>query len=156
MARQVVEGAEDVKRILRALPDASRDEINQVLEESGRQFVPLMVGRAPNRKGKLRSGITARLNRQSMTLRLGVVGPPKQRRDLFYARILDLGRRARDKWVTRRTKNGGRTRRYLMRVRAIAPMKFVTGGYQGVRATMTARLKAIWPRVLQRITGGGT
>jgi len=152
MARRHVEGQEDVRKILRGLPDASRDEIVSTLEASADEIRPIMVERAPRRSGDLQSGILSRVNRQSMTARIGLIGPPKQRRSLFYGRILDLGRRAQDRWVTRRMPSGNRSR-YLMRISAIAPKKFVTGRFPEARATLQDKLRGVWGRILARITG---
>ena len=145
---------------MRALPEAMREEIGDALDESGRAIAAAMVERTPTRTGALRKGIKHRVLRRQMKLRVGMIDAPKARNKLFYGRILDLGRKAQTVTVSRYVGGGasGSPRRrvkYLMRVRAIAPKRFVTGRYPDLRNALNEKLRGIWDRALRRISGGG-
>lgn len=164
MARSRLKGLPRVRRIMRGMPDAMREEIADALEESGPELAAEMSGRAPNRTGALRAGIKWRVLRKTMRLRVGLIDAPRVRNKLFYSRILDLGRKAQTVTVNRRIAGvaqpgggkaveGARVARYTMRVRAIAPKRFVTGRYPDLRAKINRRLRGIWSRALNKIAG---
>lgn len=166
MAKRRWKGVGRVRRIMRGLPDSMRAEIVDTLEESGLDIAAQMVGRTPDRTGALRKGIKYRVLRQSLRLRVGLIEAPKIRNKLFYGRILDLGRKAQTVRVRRRIAGvaqpgggkalpGARVAVYMMRVRAIAPKRFVTGRYPDLRAVLNQRLRGIWDRALRRVAGGG-
>lgn len=165
MARRPIKGIGRVRRILRGLPEAMRGEIVDVLEDGGREIAAEMAGRTPMRTGALRSGIKYRVLRRSMRLRVGLIDAPKVRNKLFYGRILDLGRKAQSVTVRRRiagvaVPGGGKAgamaavAKYTMRVRGIAPKRFITGRYRDLRTKITTRLKGAWTRALGTIAGG--
>jgi hypothetical protein len=165
MARSRIKGVAKVKRIMRALPDAMRDQIADALEQSGKDLAAEMSGRTPSRTGALRAGIKWRVLRKTMRLRVGLIDAPKVRNKLFYGRILDLGRKAQTVTVNRRIAGvaqpgggkavaGARVAKYTMRVRAIAPKRFVTGRYPDLRAKINDRLRGVWTRALSKIAGG--
>lgn len=149
--RRRVKGAASVRRVLRALPDAARAEILDVMEAGSVDLHRLIVANTPRRTGDLRAGIKRRVLKQTMRMQVGLIGTKKGRAKLFYGRILDLGRKAQSVRVNRK---GART--YVMRVRRIAPKRFVSGRYPDVRKIMNARLKGIWDRVLRTAATGGS
>lgn len=144
---------------MRALPDAMREEVGDALEEGGRTIAAAMAERTPMRTGAARKGIKYRVLRRQMKLRVGLIDAPKARNKLFYVRILDLGRKAKTVTASRYVGGGagGTPRRrikYLMRVRAIAPKRFITGRYTDLRTALNEKLRGIWDRALGRIAGG--
>lgn len=147
-----VRGAASVRRVMKNLPDAVRDEMIEVLESGSIELQRLIAGATPRRTGKLREGIKRRVLKQSLRMQVGLLGTKKGRARLFYGRILDLGRKAQTVNVTRR-KN---TAPYLMRVRGIAAKRFVTGRYPDVRAIIGRRLRGIWERALPKAAGGAS
>lgn len=152
MARRVQGGA-SIRRLFRSLPDAARDEIATVLDDGSREIERQMVARAPRRTGALQAGIKRRLRRNSLSVSIGITGTKAEKRKLFYARILDLGRKGQTVTANRRSTGGG-TSRYTMRVRAIGAKRFVTGRYSDARAVLNSRLKGVWDRILRRVAGG--
>lgn len=165
MAKRRWSGMNRVRRILRNLPDAMQVEMGDALEDSGREIAAAMAGRTPERTGALRKGIKYRVLRKSLRLRVGLIDAPRVRNKLFYGRILDLGRKAQTVTVRRRIAGvaqpgggkalpGARVAKYLMRVRGIAPKRFVTGRYPDLRAALNQRLRGIWDRALRRVAGG--
>lgn len=147
-----VQGAASVRRVMKNLPDAMRDEMVDVLEEGSIELQRLVVAATPRRTGSLRAGIKRRVLKQSLRMQVGLLGTKKGRARLFYGRILDLGRKAQTVNVTRR-KNAAP---YLMRVRGIQAKRFVTGRYPDVRAVIGRKLRGIWERALPKAAGGGS
>ncbi|HEX7742276.1 MAG TPA: hypothetical protein VF442_07560 [Sphingobium sp.] len=152
--------------MMRQLPDAMKAEIREVLDRGGRAMVATMRARAPRKTGALHAGISYRIM-ASMKLRVGLLGTKRGRARLFYGRIQDLGRKAQTVTVTRRKTGvnnglrGGRKKAedvvsvYRLRVRPMAPKRFVTGRMPDLRNMLTRDLKAAWSRALARLAGGG-
>ncbi|MBY0583269.1 MAG: HK97 gp10 family phage protein [Sphingomonas sp.] len=163
MASKVVRNPR-ARRILRQLPDAMRAELVDALNRGGDALVATVKSRTPRRSGALAAGIRKKVLPQSLRLRVGLVGPVKERRQLFYGRILDLGRKAQTVAVAPRkyanrtfVRQGGRRvalKTFVVRVRAIAPKRFITGQYPQARSIITGQVKFIWERALARIAGG--
>lgn len=149
-----IRGVASVRRLMRRMPDAVQTEIVGELHVAGRSLVPAMRARAPSRRGKLRAGISYKVFPKTLRLQVGMLGTRAGRSKLFYARILDLGRKARSVRASRRTAGGG-VSTYTMNVRAIRAMHFVTGFYRDLRARLRVNLKRIWDRALARVAGGG-
>jgi hypothetical protein len=165
--RERIRGLREVRRLLKRMPDAVRDEILAMLEETGRQVLSSQQAAAPRRTGALASGLSMRLSRATLRLRVGIVGKPAARR-LFYGRIVEFGRKAQTVMATRGNRlarpgsKGGRAlvrsnrSIYEMRVRAMAPRPFVrTSRAFGIRNSLGGRLSRFWDGALARAGGGG-
>lgn len=146
-------GSRSFRRLMRNLPDAMHGEMADAIDDGSRDILAEMVARAPSRRGALRAGLKRRVLRKTLRARIGLIGPPKERNRLFYARILDLGRKAQSVRVKRRKPKGG-VSAYVMKVRAIAGKRFITGRMPELRTALNRRLKGIWDRALKRVSGG--
>lgn len=164
--RADLRGARRVKRLFRGLPDAMRDDLARVLERGGRLIVAEMQRRAPKRTQALAAGISERVLRTTLRLRAGLIGTPRGRAKLFYGRIQDLGRKAQTVTVKRHIGNRGRFlfkgrervqdfSIYKMRVRAMAPKRFITGRFPELRRIVRDQLKGTWERALRVIGNAG-
>lgn len=173
---QRLRGIGRVRRIMRRLPDNMRGELKVALEKGGRTLQSAMRAKAPRLTGALSSGIDYRVT-PALRLRVGLIGTRSGRAKLFYGRIQDLGRKAQVVMVQRRRRvevsiGGGETARilrtakgrkvaadiattYPMRVRAMAPKRFITGRFPDLRAALREALRGIWDRALGAISGGG-
>lgn len=149
--RRPVKGAASVRRVMRALPDAARDELLEVLESGSVEIQRLVIAKTPTKSGALRKGVKRRVLKKTMRMQVGLLGTKRGRSKLFYGRIQDLGRKAQTVSVTRGRAKG---KAYLMRVRAMKGKKFVTGSYPDARKSITQRLRGIWDRVLRKASAG--
>jgi len=176
MARSRLTGIARSKRLLRAMPDAVRGQLVVALNLGGRALAAAMKAKAPRKTGAVIAGITYKVLPKTLRLRVGLLGTKAQRRDLFYGRIQDLGRKGKTVLVQRRRRvgftvngrklNALRTRHgkkraedivatYRMNVRPMAPKKFITGRFPELRARIRADLQGIWKRALGSISLGG-
>ncbi|WP_242149607.1 hypothetical protein [Sphingomonas sp. BAUL-RG-20F-R05-02] len=167
MATPKVRGLARFRRLLRRVPDAVRGELLVELRVTGRQIAQAMRAKAPSKSGALRAGIDEKVLPTSLRLQIGLLGTRRGRASLFYGRIQDLGRREQVVTVQRRRRVAGRLRTahgrkrsediastYLMRVRAMAPKRFITGRFPDLRATLNRNLRGILTRTLGQIAGG--
>jgi hypothetical protein len=167
MPASKLRGLARFRRLLRRTPDAVRGELIVELRVTGRQIAQAMKAKAPEKTGALRSGIMDKVLPASLRLQIGLLGTRRGRSSLFYGRIQDLGRREQVVTVQRRRRVDGRLRTargrkrtediagtYLMRVRAMAPKRFITGRFPDLRATLNKNLRGILTRTLGRIAGG--
>lgn len=148
-----IKGVRSARRLMKRIPAGMREELAQEMRAAGVELAGAMQARAPRRTGKLAAAITWRFYQATLRLRVGYIGKPVNRR-LFYAHILNYGRKAKTVQAKRRTKSG-KISTYAMRVTALAPRRFVTGPLTDLRAAFNRRLKGIWARVLQRVADGG-
>ena len=149
MARRV-RGAARIRALLRNLPDAYRKEMIDALEAGGEALAPAMKARAPRRTGATQAGIGYKVLPRGLRLKVGLLGLRNGQGDLFYSRIQDLGRKAQSVKVRRRG-----SRPYVMRVRAMAGKRFVTGQYADLRSVITGKVRGIFSRALARLSAGG-
>lgn len=153
---QRVKGTARIRALLRGLPGASRAELADVLEDGGKAMVPAMRARAPRRTGATQAGISYKVERRTLRLKVGILGGLRKntssrgsRFDLFYARVQDLGRKAQTVRVTRRGSAA-----YQLRVKAMSGKHFVTGALPSLRADLNTRLRDAFTRALSRISRG--
>jgi hypothetical protein len=164
--RSRVQGATSVYKLLRALPDRAKEGIVTELHRCGAQMQSRMQGRAPDRTGATRRGISYRVYPTTLRLLVGLIGTKRARSKLFYVRIQDLGRRAQ--MVTaRRFRAGGQrlhfrgqkfgpsVQTYPLFVRAMAGKHFITGRMPDLRRILQANLKGLWKKALGRISTNG-
>lgn len=151
MARSPVRGVAKTRRMFRRLPDAARGEVLVELNVTGRQINQAVLAKAPRKTGATRAGISFRVLPVSMRLQIGLLGSPKERSRIFYARIQDLGRKAQTVAVAARRNR----RAYVMKVAGMAPKRFITGRYPDLRAALRRNLRDIFARSLRAVSGGG-
>lgn len=155
------------KRVLKTFPDRLQNEIAGELNDGGQALARAMQARAPKKTGATIRGISFRVLAKTLRLRVGLIGTPRGRAKLFYARIQDLGRRAQVVRVERRKrgipKHLSRGRKiaadiagtYTMKVPAMAPKRFVTGRFTNVRRIMRGRLLRAFDRAMRSAKGAG-
>ena len=107
--RSTVKGAASFRRLLRALPDSSNQQLVAFLNDAGpviaakmRAEVPVLKSPRPNRTaGAARNSINWKVTPKTLNLKVGEL----TKRDIvFYAHILDVGRKAKNVKVTRGSK----------------------------------------------------
>ncbi len=175
MGRRPLRGLTRTKRILRRLPDDTAAEVVTELNVTGRSILNAVLARTPRRRGHLRAAIRMKVLPKSLRLQIGLIGSKAERNDVFYGRILDLGRKAQTVLVQRRrrvevTYSSGATysilrlrhgrkisddivSTYRMNVPAIEPKRFITGRYPELRSELTRNMKGIYSRGLRRSAG---
>lgn len=118
---------------------------------------------------RLRAGLLEKSRRRIGGARSGRSGSVRTQEGPFYGRIQDLGRKAQTVTVTRHIKaralkgnnKSGNTRRtvyggkpYTMRVKFMAPKRFVTGRMPEARGLLKRLLEGVWARAVGTIAGG--
>lgn len=167
MPRNRFRGDIPIRRLFRRLPDEMKLELGQVFQRAGPMLARLMQASAPvGKTGHLIAGITWKFYASALRLRVGFLGV-RTNRKLFYARILEFGRKSETVTVHRRRHGGAVNARirkakfdqavstYRLRVRGRAPQHFVYGPGTDLKRTMGRVLNGVWDRVLGRVSGGG-
>jgi HK97 gp10 family phage protein len=165
MSSQTVQGAEDVKRALRELPDKLRRRMlrtalaagARVVRDAAKRAAPVLAGDTPTRtSGLVRDRIKVRTSRRDK--RDGNVGvfvnvaPTKGGRgarsksDPYYWQWLEFGRGA---GMTKRRTAGGK--RVSVRVGAIAPMRFLAAPGGAMPSTALPKIEASLGRAVQKL-----
>lgn len=147
-----VRGAARMRRFIRSMPEAVQQEIVGSLGRWGRELAGTMQARTPRRSGRLLSRIRFKVFPKTLRMQVGLLASKRERNALFYARILDLGRKARTVQARRRSRSGGAST-YAMNVAPIRAMRFVTGPLSDLRSGMNKHIKGIWTRALRRTAG---
>jgi hypothetical protein len=165
-ASSAIRGSKSFRRLLKGLPEAMRVEMADVLTKTGPAAAAIVSGRVDattkRRTGALRAGVKWKVYPRTLRLQVGYLGTKAGRAKLFYARILDLGRKAQTVTVSRRKVAGsllvGGKRvsgaPYKMKVRAIAAKRFITGGIGGLRQAVGVHLNGVWDRAIRRVAAG--
>lgn len=163
MARRT-KGVASVRRLLRRIPDQMRQELGAAMQEAGPVLAQRQKSNAPTLTGATRDAIGWKFYPATLRLVVGIIGKQANRK-LFYARILDLGRRGQTVRVRRAVGGSGHMGdagyfrkayvTYSLRVKPIAAKRFVTGKMPDLRQELRTRLNGIWDRVLARVSGGG-
>ena len=133
------------------MPDDMKVEMGEQMELAGDALLNSMRADVPRKTGKLAAGLSKKVLKGSLNLKVGFIGKPINRR-LFYGRIVEFGRKAQTVNVTRRIKSGGRA--YQMRVRAMGARPFVYSKRTDLRRVMGELLRAYWDKVLARAARG--
>jgi hypothetical protein len=142
-------GGKSAKRLVKNIPDAMRAELAQALDEGGNELLAAMRARAPRRTGKLESGIQKKVYPKTLRLRVGLFAATRRKLGLFYAHILEYGRKAQTVTISRGPRAGAK-----MRVTALPERHFITGPLGGPRVVFRRKLKGVWERVLKQAAGG--
>jgi hypothetical protein len=176
-ARRRVRGDRSFRRLLKQMPDAIRTEMLDMLDKTGDEILAVQRGAAPVRTGAVRNALSKRLQTGLVRLRVGLVGKAVNRR-LFYARIIEVGRKAKTVDVVRGglaaaanvRAAGGRSKKYkalavrmgtpgayTLDVKPRAPHPFIVSpATNEIRNTMGGRLRGYWDRVLQKASAGAS
>ena len=147
--RSQLKGVAAVRRLLKQLPASVKEEMADVLADAGPEYLAAVRADTPVRTGALRAGLSWKLLRTSLRLRVGLLGK-RVLSDLFYGRIVELGRKAQVVSVTRRAGVAP----YKMRVRAMAPRPFVYKRRPELRTKLRNRLSAFWEHALAHAGAG--
>lgn len=171
MAGRRIKGDLAFKRLINRLPQAVRFEIAQAMSEAGNEILAAQSSAAPRRTGALASGLTKRVLRGGLRLRIGIATKPVAKR-LFYARYVEFGRKAQTVTVSRgaahvaiggprigrrdRALRAGIKGVYQLHVRAMSARPFVASPQaKAIRETLGGRVSVIWDRALAKAAGGG-
>ena len=141
-----VKGTASLRRLLRRLPDASRQALGDELKAIGERLLGRAKAETPVRTGRLRAGLGFTVAVKTLQLRLGLVKKADRRR-FFYGYILDQGRKAK----TGVSKSG---RRWA--VSAIAPSRseFVFGRRKDFQQNELAAMRKALERELIKASRG--
>lgn len=126
--RSSIKGAASFKRLIKALPDSAHTRIVSFLNGAGpplagkmESLTPVLKVPRPDRTaGAARASIAWKVTPATMNLKVGEL---TKRSVVFYAHILDVGRKAGNVKVTRGTKHYPRG----INVRALKPLHIVNG-----------------------------
>ena len=125
-SRSTIKGAVSFRRMLRALPDSANTRLVVFLSDSGpviavtmQDQLPVLKSPVPNRTpGAARASITWKVTPKTLNLKVGQL---TKRSIVFYAHILDVGRKGGNVKVTR----GRRSYPNGINVRAMSPLNIV-------------------------------
>jgi hypothetical protein len=124
--RSTIKGAASFRRLLKALPDSANKQLVSFLQTAGpvlaakmRSEIPVLSAPRPNRTpGLARNSISWRVTPVTLNLKVGEL----TKKDIvFYAHILDVGRKGKTVPIKRGPRAG-----HKMNVRAMAPLYIVT------------------------------
>lgn len=148
-ARSRLRGDKNFRKLLRQLPAAAKDDMGDILEAAGIDLLAEMKRDVPKRTGALSAGLSYKVLRQSLRLRVGLIGTPRGRAKLFYGFIVELGRKAKTVTIKRGPRRGAQ-----MRVRAMAPRPFVWKRRLDQRGKINQRLRGFWTDALNTAAEG--
>lgn len=152
-AASAIRGSKSFRRLLRGLPGAMRAEMADVLTKSRPAAESLVAQRlaatTKRRTGALRAGVKSKVYPRTLRLQVGFLGTKAGRAKLFYARILDLGRKAQTVTI-----KSGKRKGQKVEVRAIAAKRFVTGGIGPLGRVIGVKLNGVWDRAVRRVAAG--
>lgn len=153
--RRRIRGDRAFKKLLRQLPAAARAEMVVSLEQGGRTILAVERADAPQATGATRAALSMRVLRGALQLKVGLVGRPLNRR-LFYARIIEKGRKGGVVRAARRLKSGIISF-YDLRVRARSGRPFIySPRAEAMRAALGGTLITFWERTLKTASQGVT
>lgn len=135
-------GVASVRKLLRQLPPAVKEEMADALRDIGPEYLQAVKADAPVRTGALRNALSFSVLKASLRLRVGLIGK-KLNSKFFYGRIIELGRKAQAVTIRRGPRTGAK-----MRVRAMAPRRFVYKKRPELRARLGNRLNSFWEHAL--------
>jgi hypothetical protein len=148
--RSQLQGVAGVRKLIKQLPTAVKDEMADTLEDFGPEYLRAQLTDVPRKTGALAAGLSYKVLRASLRLRVGLLGTKRGRAKLFYGFIVEVGRKAKTVTVTRRG-----AQPYKLRVREMAPRPFVYKKRPELRTRLNNRLSVFWEHALQH-AGEGT
>lgn len=146
-------------RVRRVLQGMGPEVEKQVLASYQRHAPAILAyarGEAPSRSGNLRARLAFKIFPKTLRLRIGLLTRAVQRK-VWYARILEYGRRAQSVRVKRRRPVSGGLTQYVMRVKAIPAGRydFVRGrAEEFMQRTLGADLRNVLNKALKRLSAG--
>lgn len=155
-----LKGARKVKRLLKRLPESVSAEIVEIYRAEAPAIEAYMRAAAPRKSGKLSSALSVKILPKSLRMRAGIIGK-RLNRELFYAKILELGRGVKRQYTrmfSRSLPGGGRTRRYQYRIPVIAKGRFDFVYGRAAKFSfdrLRPQLKNVWEKALLRAASGG-
>lgn len=158
--RSQLTGVAGVRKLIRQLPASVKEEMADTLADIGPDYLRAVQADTPvaakahrpgAQPGALKAGLSYKVLRASLRLRVGLLGTKRGRAKLFYGFIVELGRKAQEVSVTRKAGVAP----YKLRVRAMAPRPFVYKKRPELRTRLSNRLNSFWEHALQH-AGEGT
>lgn len=144
------------RRLLKRLPGDVERQMLLVLKTEAPAISQHQKQQAPVRTGRLRAALSYRVNEKALRAEFGLIGR-KINRKLFYAWILEVGRRGgpAKRTTQRRLKNGGLSRKFRVNVRAIPKERF---DFVFGRAKVFAKERIVpkFRRIFERALGAAT
>lgn len=144
MAGRYVRGDRAFGRLLKKLPQQVGDDLRAQLNASGAQILALQRRKAPVRTGAVQAGLSYSVTPKRLTLKVGLVGKPINRR-LFYAWVIERGRKGGGRGVKRKSA------KYNKGVGATPARPFVF--IAGLRAQIYPAFRNIWDGALRKAGG---
>lgn len=153
--RRRVRGDRSFRRILKRMPDVIRSEMLEMLDKTGDAVLAQQQRDVPVRTGALRSGLSKRLYKGLVRVRVGLIGQAVNRR-LFYARWIEGGRKAKTMIVKRKApKVENLAGIYRKRIGAMAKRPFIRSDRTNrIRDTLAGQIQGYWQRVIQKASVG--
>lgn len=146
MAGSSVKGTASLRRLLRRLPDASRQALGDELKAIGQRLLARAKAETPVRTGRLRAALGMSVAVKTLQLRLGLIKKADRRR-LFYGYILDQGRKAKSGV----TKNG---RRWATGAISPSRYEFVFGRRKDFQQNEIPNMRKVLDKVLSDAARG--
>jgi hypothetical protein len=142
--RRRVRGDRSFRRLIDKLPDSVRQMIVGQMRVTGTQVLAQQRSLAPFRTGAVKGALSMRILPNSLKLKVGILGKPLNRK-LFYAHIIEFGRKAQ----TVQAKRASGTS-YAMRVSALPPRNFI----YFAREPIYAPFRNIWTKAIDNAAAG--
>ena len=145
-----------IRRVLAGMPEATHKEVLAAYQRHAPAILAVSRAEAPSRRGKLRAALAFRIYPKALRLRIGLLTKRVQR-SVWYARILEYGRKARAVRVERRRPVSGGMAVYIMRVKAIPAGRydFVRGRTQEfMERTLGRDVRNVLGRALRKLSAG--
>jgi hypothetical protein len=158
-----VDGLAETHSLFDRLPQAAREQIAVEEARIGYDVLAAQKRDVAKRSGELESGLSLQLMIEKLRVRVGLLGLSGARRNLFYGRIVESGRRAQTVLVERRRRVAGKLRlgpgrrkraediatTYSLKVRPLPPRPFVRVDRPEIHAEQ--RLASFWSEVLANV-----
>ena len=145
-----------IRRILSNIGPESEKEVLNAYHQHGPAILAYARSETPSRSGKLRAALNFKIYPKALRFRIGLLTKAVQRR-VWYARILEYGRKSKVVTVKRRKPVSGGVAVYLMRIRAIPAGRydFVRGRTeQFLDRTLGESLRKTLGNALRRLSVG--
>lgn len=155
--RSQLQGVASVRKLLKQLPAAVREEMADELEAIAPDYLAAVkantpVAKAAHRRGyepgALRDAITAKVLRASLRLRVGLIGR-RVNREFFYGRIIEFGRKQKTVTIKRGPRAG-----HQLEVQARQGFHFLFYRRERLRTKLQQRLNPLFDHALARAAQG--
>jgi hypothetical protein len=146
-----------IRRILSNIGPETEKEIVSAYQRHAPAILAYARSETPSRSGKLRAALAFKVFPKTLRLRVGLLTKAVQRR-VWYARILEYGRKSQVVKARRRKPVSGGVAVYLMKIRAIPAGRydFVRGRTQQfMERTLGENLRKVLGSAVKRLSVGG-